>query len=196
MIDQISHKFTEFFVFNAKQPIIFTDITFWIFFTFVYAVFTIIHKQYTVRNLFLFLVSVFFYYKTSGFFFGLLLFTIANEFWVAIVLERSQHVLKRKLLVLYSILINIGLLCYFKYAYFFTDSYNQIFHTQHQVINHFAHWSNGFFNTRFNVDKILLPVGISFYTFHTLSYTIEVYRRKMTAVNNFFVFGLYAVKWS
>lgn len=191
MIDQISHKVADFFVFNAKQPVIFTDISFWIFFTFVYAIFTVIHKQYTLRNLFLFLVSVFFYYKTSGFFFGLLLFTIANEYWVAIVLERSQHALKRKLLVLYSILINIGLLCYFKYAYFFTDSYNQIFHTQHQVINHFAHWSNGFFNTRFNVDKILLPVGISFYTFHTLSYTIEVYRRKMNAVNNFFDFGFY-----
>lgn len=191
MIDKLTQLFFDFFVFSQNNLLIFTEISFWVFFTVVYAIFTVIHKQYNLKNLFLFLVSIFFYYKTSGMFFLLLLFTIGNEYAVARMIHASAGEAKRKALLIYSVVINLGLLCFFKYAYFFTDSYNQIFHTSHKVFNHFAYWSNGFTGTHFDIDKILLPVGISFYTFHTLSYTIDVYRRKMHAVNNFFDFGFY-----
>lgn len=191
MNDKLTQMIRDFFVFSEQSPIIFTELSFWIFFTVVYAVFTVIHKQYNVKNLFLFIVSIFFYYKTSGFFFGMLLFTISNEFFIAKTIDKSKSNLKRKVLVAYSLIINLGLLCYFKYAYFFTDSYNQIFHTSNSVFNYFAHWSNGFAGTHFRVDKIILPVGISFYTFQTLSYTLDVYRRKLKPVNNFFDFGFY-----
>lgn len=191
MIDKLTQKIQDFFVFSETSPIIFTDLSFWIFFATVYAVFTVIYKQYTVKNLFLFLVSIFFYYKTSGMFFMLLLFTISNEFFIAKAIHKSEIPWKRKLLLAYSLIINLGLLCYFKYAYFFTDSYNQIFQTNNSVFNYFAHWANGYTGSHFRIDKIILPVGISFYTFQTLSYTIDIYRKKLEPVTNFFDFGFY-----
>lgn len=191
MIDKLTQKIQAFFVFSETSPIIFTDLSFWIFFVSVYAIFTVLYKQYTVKNLFLFLVSIFFYYKTSGLFFMLLLFTISNEFFIAKAIHKSEIPWKRKFLLAYSLIINLGLLCYFKYAYFFTDSYNQIFHTENSVFNYFAHWANGYTGSHFRIDKIILPVGISFYTFQTLSYTIDIYRKKLEPVTNFFDFGFY-----
>ncbi len=70
MIEYILTILKSFFSFSENHPIIFTNMDFWIFFVIVYAVFTVIYKQYNIKNLFLFLVSVFFYYKTSGLFFG------------------------------------------------------------------------------------------------------------------------------
>lgn len=191
MTEQIQQLISGFFVFNEQSPIIFTELSFWIFFTAVYAVFTVIHKQYNLKNLFLFLVSIFFYYKTSGLFFLLLLFTISNEFFIAGKIHSSRKEWVRKALLSYSVIINLGLLCYFKYAYFFTDSFNQLMHTDNKVFNYFAHWGNSFAGTHFRIDRIILPVGISFYTFQTLSYTIDIYRRKLQPVKLFFDFGFY-----
>lgn len=191
MIDILTQKILDFFTFNPEKPIIFTDITFWIFFTAVYGIFTVVYKEYNKKNLFLFIVSIFFYYKTSGMFFLLLLFTISNEYLIALQIEKSKNALNRKLMLAYSIIINMGLLFYFKYAYFFTESYNQLFHTDNKVFNYFAHWSNGFTGSHFDIDKIILPVGISFYTFQTLSYTIDVYFKRLPPVKNFFDFGFY-----
>ena len=74
-----------------------------------------------------------------------------------------------------SIIIDIGLLCYFKYAYFFTNVVNDLLGTELAVFDLFAYIGNGFSeNGRFMVDKIILPVGISFYLFQVMSYTIDV----------------------
>lgn len=79
------------------------------------------------------------------------------------------------------------ILIYFKYAYFFTNSFNEIFHTKYQVINHLAHWGNSFFDGNyFTVDKIILPVGVSFFTFQSISYFIDIYRKEIEPVSHFF----------
>jgi len=82
-------------------------------------------------------------------------------------------------------------LSYFKYAYFFTDSFNTFFHTNYEVFNHFAYWTNSYAGTHFLVDKILLPVGISFYTFQTISYAVDVYREHVKPVKSILDFGFY-----
>lgn len=192
MIDNLLPKLQEFFSFSPKSTIFFTEVSFWIFFTVVYGIFAIVHKKYTLRTLFLLVVSIFFYFKTSGMFFLLMLFSITNDFFVAKAIHKSENARKRKLLIIYSVVLNLGLLSFFKYAYFFTDSYNQIFHTDNKVFNYFAHWSNTAFGTHFDIDKILMPVGISFYTFQILSYTVDVYRKKLTPLNSFFDFAFYA----
>lgn len=192
MIDSLLPKLQEFFSFSKDSTIFFTEISFWIFFTVVYGIFTIVHKKQSLRTLFLLLVSIFFYFKTSGMFFLLMLFSITNDFFVAKAIHKSENTLKRKLLIIYSVVLNLGLLSFFKYAYFFTDSYNQIFHTDNHVFNYFAHWSNTAFGTHFDIDKIIMPVGISFYTFQILSYTVDVYRKKLTPLNSFFDFAFYA----
>src|SRR5690606_37933547 len=138
MIEQIRLFANSFFLFDEKNPINFTDDMFWIFFTLVFGVFTVLYKQYNIRNLFLFLASTFFYYKTSGTFFVLLLFTITNEFFIAAAIHKSKNEIKRKIMLTYSLLVNLGLLAYFKYAYFFTDSYNKLVHSNYEVVNVFA----------------------------------------------------------
>ena len=192
MIDNLLLKLQEFFSYSSKSTIFFTEMSFWIFFTVVYGIFAIVYKKYTLRTLFLLLVSIFFYFKTSGMFFLLMLFSITNDFFVAKAIHKSENANKRKLLIIYSVILNLGLLSFFKYAYFFTDSYNQIFHTDNKVFNYFAYWSNSAFGTHFDINKIIMPVGISFYTFQILSYTVDVYRKKLTPLNSFFDFAFYA----
>ena len=192
MIDNLLQKLQTFFSFSPDSTIFFTEVSFWIFFTVVYGIFTIVYKNYSLKTLFLFLVSIFFYFKTSGMFFLLMLFSITNDFFVAKAIHKSENTTKRKLLIIYSVVLNLGLLSFFKYAYFFTDSYNQIFHTDNHVFNYFSHWSNTAFGTHFDIDKIIMPVGISFYTFQILSYTVDVYRKKLTPLNSFFDFAFYA----
>jgi len=193
MIDKLQTYLIQFFQFDPKHPIILTQIDFWIFFTVVYGIFTVIQKNYTIKNLFLFIVSTFFYFKTSNLFFLLLLFSATNDFYVAKAIFNTENTTKKKVLLLYSVILNLGLLSYFKYAYFFTDSYNQIFHTDNHVFNYFAHWGNSLTGTNnFDVDNIIMPVGISYYTFRILSYTIDVYKGKLTPLNSLFDFAFYA----
>ena len=91
-----------------------------------------------------------------------------------------------------SVVIDLGLLCYFKYAYFFTNVVNDLLGTELAVFDLFAYIGNGFSeNGRFMVDKIILPVGISFYLFQVMSYTIDVYRGQVKPVKNILDFGFY-----
>ncbi len=192
MIEQIINILTTFFQYKETEPIVFTQVSFWVFFCCVFAVFTILHKQYTWRNLFLFLVSIFLYYKTNGVFVMLLLLSITSEYFVAKALYKRENKTKRKCLIIYSVIFNLGILSYFKYAYFFTDSFNQVFGTNNQVINYLALWSNTISGSTASVDNIVFPIGISFYTFQIMSYTLDVYRNKLKPLNNILDLGFYA----
>jgi len=82
----------------------------------------------------------------------------------------------KKLWLSLSVLINLSILCFFKYDYFFTDTVNRLFHTDFEVVTHAALWSNQLLDTHFDISQILPPVGISFFTFQTMSYAIDLYR--------------------
>ena len=182
----------DLFEFSKKYPLDFTQMGFWIFFIIVYTGFAFVYKRIFIRNLFLFLVSCFFYYKTSGLFVMLLIFSTVTDFYFGRQIDRTENESRRKLFVTLSVTLNLFVLSYFKYAYFFTESYNTIFHTDHKAFNYLAYWGNGFHNKGyFSVDKIVLPVGISFYTFQTISYTVDIYRRKLKALDSILDFGLY-----
>jgi D-alanyl-lipoteichoic acid acyltransferase DltB (MBOAT superfamily) len=181
----------EFFVFNPKQPFIFTSPIFWVFFAIVLSVDAIVYKQRAIRHAFLFVASMFFYYKTTDLFFLLLLFTALWDFIIGKKIAITQHQGWRKFWLSASVIMNLSILFYFKYAYFFTDSFNSLMGTDHQVMNIGAHWSNSFFGTHFTVDKIVLPVGISFFTFQSISYTVEIYRGVLKPVKRFTDFAFF-----
>jgi alginate O-acetyltransferase complex protein AlgI len=191
MGEYIREQWMQLFLYREDAPMIFTNFYFWGFFTIVYFVFSILHKRITVRNLFLFLVSIFFYYKTSGFYFTLLLFTICSDFLIGHRLFLTNNVLKRRLLLSLSVSINLLILGYFKYAYFFTESYNSIFQTNYEVLNYFAVFKNSITGSGTLIDRIILPVGISFYTFQAISYTSDIYFRKIQPLKNLLDFGFY-----
>lgn len=177
--------------YHAGDPMIFTGLYFWGFFSIVFLIFSIIHKRITIRNLFLFIVSVFFYYKTSGFYFTLLLFTILSDFTIGQLIHKSANNVLRKILVSFSITVNLLILCYFKYAYFFAGSFHSIFGIELELYNYFAAFKSTFTGEGSLTDRIILPVGISFYTFQAISYTTDVYRRKIAPLRNIFDFGFF-----
>ena len=177
--------------YSQDKPLLFTQLFFWAFFAVVLALYSLVYKQSRLRSAYLFLVSLFFYYKTSGFFVSLLLFTICSDCLWARLIHHSQSDWKRKVFLSISVILNLSLLAYFKYAYFFNESFNAITQSNHPFFNHFAAFSNSFFATTFSVDRLILPVGISFFTFQSLSYTIDCYRKKVTPLSNILDYGFF-----
>lgn len=196
------------FGFNSDSPLLFTQFYFWAFFALVYAVFAIIMEvgdsrqdsktssnRLHLRNIFLMVVSWFFYYKTSGISLFILLFITCSDWLIAKQIYRNnqnQRTARARWWLALSIIIDLGLLCYFKYAYFFTNIINDLLGTEFAVFDIFAYIGNGFSHSgRFTVDNIILPVGISFYIFQVISYTVDVYRGHVQPVKNILDFGFY-----
>ncbi|MBI2723064.1 MAG: MBOAT family protein [Bacteroidetes bacterium] len=170
---------------------LFTHLFFWGFFLIVLLFYSVVYKASKSRTIYLLAVSLFFYFKTSGVFVLLLLFTIISDYNWGRLIHHSASETKKKVFLTISIVLNLSLLCYFKYSYFFHHSANQITGHESKFFNHFSNFSNTFFNTGFSVDKLLLPVGVSFFTFQSLSYTIDLYRNKIKPVDSIFDYGFF-----
>jgi D-alanyl-lipoteichoic acid acyltransferase DltB (MBOAT superfamily) len=183
-------RIQQLFSFNSQEPLIFTQLDFWLFFILVMVIFSAIHKHFLVRSIFLTVISLFFYFKTSGLFVLLLGLTLVVNFAFGIRVQEAEKDRSKKLYIAASVIFNLLLLGYFKYAYFFTDSFNQLFHTNYQIVNQFALWGNGFFGEGTFVDKILIPIGVSFFTFHNISYVVDIYRKEIK-VTSFYDFTFY-----
>jgi len=191
-LDSLKIFLTNLFSFNEQYPLLFTQFNFWAFFALVFAFFSLFHSKRLLRNGFLFFASVFFYYKTSGLFVLILIFDMILDYFLGIFMDRSKRHGARKFHLIVGVVINLAVLCYFKYAYFFTDAYNTIVGSKYEVINWLAQWTNDLSGKDyFDASKILLPVGISFYTFQNISYLVDVYKQKIRHVSNIFDFGFY-----
>ena len=201
---------THILAFNSESPLLFTQFYFWAFFALVFSLFALImsgksadgKSRLHLRNVYLLFVSWFFYYKTSGLFLLILAFVTLSDWIIAKNLSpalpsreggKASPRSKRDFsLLTLSVVIDLGLLAYFKYAYFFTNMVNDLFGTGFQVFDIFAYIGNGFAEAgRFSVDTIVLPVGISFYIFQVISYTADVYRGRIQPVKNILDFGFY-----
>lgn len=151
-------RLREVLTYHADAPMIFSSGLFlWLFLGFT-LVYMLLQKKDTARILFVTLFSYYFYYKSSGFYFFLLGVVTLTDFFMAGRIGKAQTKLKRKLLLITSLSVNLGLLCYFKYTNFFYQMLAPL-------------WDG-----KFEPLDIFLPVGISFFTFQSLSYTIDVYR--------------------
>ena len=180
------------FAFDQAHPLLFTQFYFWAFFALVFAGFSFFHSKPLLRNAYLFACSLFFYYKTSGVFLALLLFVIVYNYLAALLLHRTRREWLRSALTAFSVTVDLGLLAYFKYAYFLTDFVNKLLGLSLQVHDVLGEWLNVLTGTSaFRVDVIILPVGISFFTFQAVSYMVDVKRRKIEPVRNFLDFGFY-----
>ncbi len=185
----------DIFAFDPNSPLLFTQFYFWAFFAIVYAGFSLLHSRRLLRNTYLLFVSLFFYYKTCGLFVLILLFVTLSDYLIAHAIawaQRREKWHRAKAWLVLSVVLDLSILCYFKYAYFFTNLVNDLFATDLQVFDVFAYIGNGFSaDGRFAVDRIILPVGISFYIFQVISYTADVYARRIQPVRNVLDFGFY-----
>jgi alginate O-acetyltransferase complex protein AlgI len=181
----------QWFTYQENSPLLFTQRYFWVFFAFVMGGFSLVYKHTARRNVFLFAVSLFFYYKTSGFYFIILLFSTVVDFVIGWAIYTNKVKWQRQFLVALSVLVNLMVLGYFKYAYFVVDFLHDLTGIELTVINSFALWTNQAVGTNFVFEKILLPVGISFFTFQTISYSVDIYRGHVKPVRNILDFGFY-----
>ena len=186
-MDRIYHIFS----FNELKPLIFTQLDFWLFFIFVMLVFSFLHKKLLTRSIFLTVVSVFFYYKTSGIYVTLLIVSLFANYFLGNGIEKAKTNSSRNIQLTSAILFNLLTLGYFKYAYFFTESFNKMFHTKFEVVNQLSVWANGFAGDGTFVEKIILPVGVSFFTFQSISYVVDIYRKDIEPVKNFFEYSFF-----
>jgi D-alanyl-lipoteichoic acid acyltransferase DltB (MBOAT superfamily) len=191
VINDILTYLKPLFLYVKGQPVIFTQLYFWGFFAVVLAVYSLLYKKNNARTFYLLLVSFFFYYKTSGIFLLLLIFTIISDYNWGRLIYKTESVRKKKVFLTISMILNLSLLCYFKYAYFFVDSVNQLAGTDIHFFNYFTQFSNTYFGTNDPLEKLILPVGVSFFTFQSISYTIDMYRAKVTPVKSIVDYGFF-----
>ena len=159
-------RLRDVFTYDPQAPMIFSSgIFLWLFVAFI-LVYLLLQRRTTARLLFVTLFSYYFYYKSSGTYFFLLGLVTVCDFFIARLMAREAIPWLRKAWVVLSLFINLGLLCYFKYTNFLGET--------------FASLTGG----TFTAMDIFLPVGISFFTFQSLSYTIDVYRRQITPLGS------------
>lgn len=182
---------SELLSYDPSNPLIFPVPAFWLFMLIVLAGYSLVYKRLFLRNFYLFLVSLFFYYKSGGLFLFLLIFVTIIDFTAGLIIGGTGKRWVRKIFIVISIASNIGILAYFKYTGFIAGAVNHIFGTDIVVHDYLAGFSNLHLGTSFDISNILLPVGISFFTFQSLSYTMDVYRRKIEPVRNLIDFGFY-----
>lgn len=179
------------FIYDQASPLIFTKFFFWAFFAVVLFGYAFLHDKLKLRSIYLFLVSLFFYYKSSGFFFILLVVNIIVNYFLGNGIYRAQNNRKKKTFLILSVFVNLFILSYFKYTFFFVSAINTMFGTEFVAQNYLAEVSNMLTGTHFDTARIFLPVGISFFTFQTLSYTIDIYRGKLKPVTSIIDFGFF-----
>ncbi len=157
---------------------LFNSLDFALFLPLVFIIYWALKNYLKYQNLFLLLASYFFYGWWDWRFLSLILFSTIVDYVLGIKLEKSNSKTKRRILLIFSLVINLGFLGFFKYCNFFLDNFSYLFSVFGADIS--ARSLN-----------IILPVGISFYTFQTLSYTIDIYNKKISASKDFFDFAAY-----
>ncbi len=187
MIDQLK----QIFLFNSETPLIFTRLYFWGFFLVVMVFFSLVYKRKPLRNVYLWLVSMFFYYKTGGLFLILLFFVIVIDFFIGLAIYHARSKNAKTAWLTLSLTITLSVLAFFKYDLFFTETINTLLGTNFAVINHGAAWSNLLLGTHFDIGKLLPPVGISFFVFQTMSYIIDLYRGDVKPVTRLADYGFF-----
>ena len=176
-MNDILDRIQEVLTYNPEQPMIFSSGLFlflFLGFTFTYM---LLSKKLTARMLFVTAFSYYFYYKSSGHYFFILALVTISDFLIAKQIhrfrQRDDSKRRAKMFVALSLLADLGLLFYFKYTNFFAGMFTTM------VGNNFQPWD------------IFLPVGISFFTFQSLSYTIDIYRGTLKPLPSLLDYAFY-----
>ncbi len=173
MFDFDIEKLKSLFVYDFHIPLIFNSGLFlFLFFAFV-LVYILLRNNKGLRIFYVTLFSYYFYYKTSGDYFLLLLYVTVIDFTLGQGIASTKNKQGRKMFLIFSLVNNLGLLCYFKYTNFFYELFCNLS------------------SQTFEPLDIFLPIGISFFTFQSISYTMDVYRGNLKPVSNFLDYAFY-----
>ena len=165
--DGITDRLQALFAYDASSPLIFSSGLFLFLFAGFLLVYSAFRRAPMARIVYVIAFSLYFYYKSSGIYFLLLVFAAASDFLIARGIYRARFRWTKRWLVVLSVAVNLGMLGYFKYTNFLIDISNQLF-------------GQGFLQ----FQNIFLPVGISFFVFQSMSYTIDIYRGQLKPLDN------------
>ena len=154
--------------YDPSAPMLFSSGLFWLLFILILPVYALLKSSKGKMVVFVVLFSLYFYYKSSGFFFLMLIATSFIDWLISRCIAVTESRVGRKLWMWLSICISLSILGYFKYANFFLWNWNQMVEGNFQPLD------------------IILPVGISFYTFQSISYVVDVYKERIQPTENWF----------
>lgn len=152
---------SNLFLYNEESPLLYHSG----FFLFIFSLFLVFYGLVLRKDLFrsalLILFGFYIYYKASGVFLVLLIATISGDYYFAKWITNSQTKIRKKALLVTSILFSLSFLMYFKYKNFFLENINAIV------------------GSEYSLEKLILPIGISFYTFQSISFIVDIYSNKI-----------------
>ena len=157
---------------------IFNSLEFALFFPLIYIFYIAIYRKEKGRDILLLVASYFFYMCWYWQYVGLIALSTILDFYISRSMGKTKDKHIRKLLLIVSLTVNLGILCLFKYFNFFVD-------TGVSMAEMFGFEINRVFH------QLLLPVGISFYTFQTLSYTIDIYKKEIEPEKSLLKFAVF-----
>jgi len=168
-------KILSYLIYDKANPLLFSSGTFLAIFLVFLIIYAVVFRQKALRTIYILLFSLFFYYKAGGFFVFLLMSATVGNFLLSNLISNNGRPpnFKNKFFLILTIIANLSVLGYFKYTGFLIFNINEI--TQ----NNFA------------IPNIILPIGISFYLFQAISYSVDVYKREFPVEKNFLDFAFY-----
>ena len=147
--------------YDPSAPMLFSSGLFWLLFILILPVYVALKSSKSKMVFFIVLFSLYFYYKSSGLFFLMLIGTSWVDWLISVRISHAATPGHRKAWMWLSIILSLSVLGYFKYANFFLWNWNQMVHGNFQPLD------------------VILPVGISFYTFQSISYVVDVYKERI-----------------
>lgn len=166
-------KLSKILTYSQSEPLLFNSGLFLFLFLGFMFFYGFLYKHITVRVLYITVFSFYFYYKSSGWYFVLMAGVTVAAYFLTNLIFKTQSSKQRKALLILSLTLYLGVLGYFKYTNFLIEIVNS------------------FLTDKIAFQNIFLPLGISFYTFELISYSIDVYQKKFEPVKNILDFGFY-----
>lgn len=163
----------DIFTYTEGQPMLFSSGTFWVLFLVFIPVYSLLKRRLWQMIVFVVAFSFYFYYKSSGVFVVLLFATSLFDWLLSRLLVRLKSVTARKLCVACSLTASLGILGYFKYANFFMWNISAMVGANFQPLD------------------LILPVGISFYTFQSISYIVDVYKGRVAPTHTWLEYAFF-----
>ncbi|PIE86063.1 MAG: membrane-bound O-acyltransferase family protein [Bacteroidia bacterium] len=198
---QLLEHLNKMLEYDPKSPMIFNSGHFFILFTFFLIAYTLIYKRKFVVSLFVIAFSFFFYYKSSGFYLLILAFTSISDYVFALLIHKEEKLQRKKLWLFLSVGSSLGILGFFKYTNFFLRNFIEmlrIFGNFPLVESYlksqpavFQFTFQELIQSNFQPLDIFLPIGISFYTFQSISYVLDVYWKKIEPTRNFLDYAFF-----
>lgn len=166
-------KFVGLFRHDASNPLLFNTGLFLLLFVGIACLYALLRKARTLRMIMVILFSLFFYYKSSAEYCFILLGTVVADYCLGLLMGRSRRRWQRVTIMVTNVLLNVGMLVYFKYLNLILDTIA------------------GFTSTKFDALDIILPAGISFFAFRSISYIADIYRGEIKPCKSFLDYAFF-----